>query len=193
MFDELIASLVRVCLRTWWESVSAIFAKRRMPGHSQHFSSEFHQSAAAAPAGCCFIISHPLLHFLRRGLRFVRPGHPGIAIRVDNRAASDFPRTYPLSVLDWYRPAWSLSRPRCRRSRHIYTVWRGRRRYFSLRLPIAGFSGPGISVVPRRVSSVHRFSVRAVHDASFRKTKGFLIKAHGGRDIAHGEGSGHSA
>jgi hypothetical protein len=41
----------------WWESLSAIFAKRRIPGHRQHFSSEFHQSAAAAPAGCCFIIS----------------------------------------------------------------------------------------------------------------------------------------
>ena len=40
-----------------WESVSAIFAKWRIPGHSQHFSIEFHQSAAAAPGGCCFIIS----------------------------------------------------------------------------------------------------------------------------------------
>src|SRR5215469_18951011 len=34
---------------------------------------------------------HPLLHFLRRGVRLVCSHHPGVAIRVDNRAATISP------------------------------------------------------------------------------------------------------
>src|SRR5215472_12946659 len=56
---------------------------------------------------------------------------------------SDLPRTYPLSVLDGYRPAWSLSRPLCRRSRRRCRGWQGRRLHsWRSSYPSQDFLGP---------------------------------------------------